>query len=94
VFIRCGGGYFDSVIAGGGADAASIEFPSHCPQRRFELKGPQMRIGRRSVYNGTLVNGREIESGKPVPLHDGDRVCLGAWTALTFHANVTRGGER
>ena len=123
-------GYFDGVIADGHVDAASIEFPSHYPERRFELKGPQMRIGRRSVSrklepeidlagpptdpgishlhavlvaqedgswsvldrgssNGTQVNGREIESGEPVPLHDGDRVCLGAWTALTFHSNLT-----
>jgi hypothetical protein len=120
--------YFDGVVADGHVDAASIEFPSHCPERRFELTGSQMRIGRRSVSrklepeidlagpptdpgishlhaaliaqedggwslldqgssNGTLVNGREIESGKPIPLQDGDRVCLGAWTALTFHAN-------
>ncbi|HYK32374.1 MAG TPA: FHA domain-containing protein [Streptosporangiaceae bacterium] len=123
-------GYFDDVIANGHVDAASIEFPSHFPERRFELKGPQMQIGRRSVSrklepeidlagpptdpgishehavllaqedgswsvldrgssNGTQVNGREIESGEPVPLHDGDRVCLGAWTALTFHSNLT-----
>jgi hypothetical protein len=123
-------GYFDGVIANGHVDAASIEFPSHYPERRFELKGSQMRIGRRSVSrklepeidlagpptdpgishlhavliaqedgswsvldrgssNGTQVNGREIESGEQVPLHDGDRVCLGAWTALTFHSNLT-----
>lgn len=122
--------YFDGVIADGHVDAASIRFPSHYPEQRFELTGSRMRIGRRSVSrklepeidlsgppadpgishlhavliaqedgtwavldrgssNGTLVNGREIESGKPVPLHDGDRVCLGAWTALTFHSNVT-----
>ena len=123
-------GYFDGVIANGHVDAASIEFPSQYPERRFELKGTEMRIGRRSVSrklepeidlagpptdpgishlhavliaqddgswsvldrdssNGTQVNGREIESGEPVPLHDGDRVCLGAWTALTFHSNLT-----
>jgi hypothetical protein len=119
--------YFDSVIADGHVDAASIEFPSHYPEQRFELKGTHMRIGRRSVSrklepeidlagpptdpgishlhavlvaqddgtwslldrgssNGTLVNGRELESGQPVPLRDGDRVCLGAWTALTFRS--------
>lgn len=117
--------YFDGVIADGHVDAASIEFPGHYPERRFELKGEQMRIGRRSVSrklepeidlagpptdpgishlhamliaredggwsvldqgssNGTQVNGREIESGQPVPLHNGDRVCLGAWTAVTI----------
>jgi pSer/pThr/pTyr-binding forkhead associated (FHA) protein len=37
--------------------------------------------------NGTLVNGNEIPQGEAVPLHDGDRIHLGAWTALT----ITRG---
>jgi hypothetical protein len=33
--------------------------------------------------NGTMVNGQEIASGVPVPLHDGDRIHLGAWTLIT-----------
>jgi hypothetical protein len=33
--------------------------------------------------NGTLVNGTEIPTGDPVPLRDGDRINLGAWTAIT-----------
>ncbi len=33
--------------------------------------------------NGTLVNGDEIAAGVPVPLHDGDRIHLGAWTLIT-----------
>jgi len=37
--------------------------------------------------NGILVNGTEIPPGEAVPLRDGDRIHLGAWTALT----VTRG---
>ena len=32
--------------------------------------------------NGTLVNGDEIPAGQAVPLHDGDVIHLGAWTAL------------
>ena len=32
--------------------------------------------------NGTVVNGSEIPPGQAVPLHDGDRVNLGAWTEL------------
>ena len=32
--------------------------------------------------NGTLVNGTEIARDKFVPLHDGDRIHLGAWTEL------------
>lgn len=35
--------------------------------------------------NGTLVNGREIVIGDKVSLHDGDRINLGAWTAITVH---------
>jgi pSer/pThr/pTyr-binding forkhead associated (FHA) protein len=34
--------------------------------------------------NGTLVNGAEIPTGERVPLHDGDRINLGAWTAITI----------
>ena len=32
--------------------------------------------------NGTAVNGNEIPQGQAVPLRDGDRVHLGAWTEL------------
>jgi serine/threonine protein kinase len=34
--------------------------------------------------NGTLVNGREVPQGQPVPLRDGDRINLGAWTRITI----------
>jgi hypothetical protein len=119
--------YFDSVIAAGGPDAASIQFPPYCPERRFQLTGEEVRIGRRSASrglepeidltgpptdpgishlhavlmaqpdgtwsvldpgssNGTQLNGAELETSTPVPLHPGDRVCLGAWTVLTIHA--------
>jgi FHA domain len=33
--------------------------------------------------NGTMVNGHDIATGVPVPLHDGDRIHLGAWTLIT-----------
>ena len=36
--------------------------------------------------NGTMVNGREIAAGKRVPLRDGDRIYVGAWTVLTVRA--------
>jgi hypothetical protein len=119
--------YFDSVVAAAGPDAAKLEFPVYCPERRFRLTAPEMRIGRRSVSrglapeidltgppldpgvshmhavlmvdadgswavldpgssNGTQVNGGDIASGVRVPLRDGDRVCVGAWTVLTIHA--------
>ena len=32
--------------------------------------------------NGTAVNGSEIPQGQAVPLRDGDRIHLGAWTEL------------
>jgi hypothetical protein len=32
--------------------------------------------------NGTTVNGGEIPHGQAVPLRDGDRIHLGAWTEL------------
>ena len=35
--------------------------------------------------NGTLVNGAEIAIGEQVRLQDGDRINLGAWTAITVH---------
>jgi FHA domain len=44
--------YFDSVVAAGGPDSASIEFPVYCPERRFRLSGAEMRIGRRSASRG------------------------------------------
>jgi predicted component of type VI protein secretion system len=36
--------------------------------------------------NGTQVNGSQVASGVPVPLRDGDRICLGVWTVLTVRA--------
>ncbi len=109
-----------------GPEGAAVTFPSYYAERRFQLVGNQMRIGRRSVSrglapeidltgppadpgisrlhavliatpdgnwavldpgsaNGTLVNGSEIGVGDQVPLHDGDRINLGAWTTITVH---------
>jgi pSer/pThr/pTyr-binding forkhead associated (FHA) protein len=36
--------------------------------------------------NGTFVNGSEIATGTRVPLHDGDRIHIGAWTLITVRA--------
>ena len=118
--------YYEQVQAVTGAEGAEVVFPSYCAERRFQLVGNQMRIGRRSVSrglspeidltgppadpgisrlhavliamadggwavldpgsaNGTLVNGSEIGTGDQVTLHDGDRINLGAWTAITVH---------
>jgi len=119
-------GYYDRVQAVTGPEGSAVTFPPYCAERRFQLVGNQMRIGRRSVSrglapeidltgppadpgisrlhavlialadggwavldpgsaNGTLVNGSEIGVGDQVPLHDGDRINLGAWTAITVH---------
>ena len=37
--------------------------------------------------NGILVNGKDVPPGEAVPLRDGDRINLGAWTVIT----ITRG---
>ena len=121
--------YYDHVQALAGPEGAAVTFPSYCAERRFQLVGNQMRIGRRSVSrglapeidltgppadpgisrlhavlittpdgswavldpgsaNGTLVNGTEIRTGDQVALHDGDRINLGAWTAITVHRGL------
>jgi FHA domain-containing protein len=38
--------YYDSVVAEGEIDANAHPFPPYCPERRFELKGDTVRIGR------------------------------------------------
>ena len=50
--VRSDRAYYESVVAAGGADAATIKFPEYCPERRFQLTGPQMRIGRISPSRG------------------------------------------
>ena len=44
--------YFEDVVAAGGPDSAALTFPDYCPERRFRLAGPEMRIGRRSASQG------------------------------------------
>ena len=118
--------YYERVQAVTGPEGSAVVFPSYYAERRFQLVGNQMRIGRRSVSrglapeidltgppadpgisrlhavlistpdgnwavldpgsaNGTLLNGSEIGVGDQVPLHDGDHINLGAWTAITVH---------
>jgi pSer/pThr/pTyr-binding forkhead associated (FHA) protein len=118
--------YYDTVQAATGADGTDIPFPPYCPERRFQLTGSEMRIGRRSPSrglepeidltgpptdpgisrlhavliaipdggwavldpgsaNGTQVNGTDIPTSQQVPLRDGDRISLGAWTTITIH---------
>jgi len=117
--------YYDSVQAVDDQEAASIRFPAYVPERRFELSGTEVRIGRRSVSrhiepeidltgpptdpgvsrqhavltagpdgswsvvdsessNGIRVNGKDVPPGGTVPLRDGDRIHLGAWTVITI----------
>ncbi len=35
--------------------------------------------------NGTWLNGRKIDKGDLVTLHEGDRINLGVWTAITVY---------
>lgn len=34
--------------------------------------------------NGIMVNGKDVPPGETVPLRDGDRIHLGAWTVITI----------
>jgi pSer/pThr/pTyr-binding forkhead associated (FHA) protein len=45
-------GYYETVLAASGPEAAGIDFPSYCPERRFRLSGSEVRIGRRSLSRG------------------------------------------
>lgn len=121
-------GYYDAMQAATGANGMDIPFPAYCPERRFQLAGREMRIGRRSPSrglepeidltgpptdpgisrlhavliatpdggwavldpgsaNGTQVNGADIPASQQIPLHDGDRISLGAWTTITIHTS-------
>ncbi len=35
--------------------------------------------------NGTCLNGRKIDKGDLITLHEGDRINLGVWTAITVY---------
>jgi len=117
--------YFDRMELKRGLTGPAVTFPAFSAERRFQLSGKQMRIGRRSAVrgvepeidlsgppvdpgisrlhllllsapdgswavldpgsaNGTLLNGREIAPGDMIPLREGDRINLGAWTAITL----------
>jgi hypothetical protein len=121
--------HYDAVRLQDGPDAADIAFPAYCPDRNFELIGPQMRIGRRSrsrglepeidltgppadpgvshlhavllslpdggwavvdpgSTNGTTLNDdpEPIKTDVPIPVRDGDRIHVGAWTTITVKA--------
>jgi DNA-directed RNA polymerase subunit RPC12/RpoP len=44
--------YYENVISSGAEDAARVPFPAYCTERRFQLTGTEMRIGRRSASRG------------------------------------------
>lgn len=44
--------WFEEVRARNGPDAAALEFPQFCPERRFPLSGRQLTVGRRSRSRG------------------------------------------
>jgi len=121
--------YHARMEAAADAEAESVTFPAYCPERRFELTGDEVLIGRRSrsrgvepavdltgppedaavshmhallvrtpagtwtvvdlgSANGTFVNEETdpIAANQPVPVADGDRIHVGAWTTLTLRA--------
>jgi hypothetical protein len=124
--VRADRAWFEEVRRRDGPDAAAVDFPRYCPDRRFELAGDQVAIGRRSRSRGTApeidLSGPPLDPGvsaqhalllarpdggwelvdldstngtsigdrtepipphTPVPLADGDRIRLGAWTTIT-----------
>ncbi|KAA2255212.1 FHA domain-containing protein [Solihabitans fulvus] len=61
--VRADRAYFDAVREQDGPDAATISFPTYCPNRVFSLTGQEIRIGRRSRSQGVTP---EIDlSGPP-----------------------------
>jgi len=44
--------YYERMRNESGPDAQQVAFPAYCPQRRFELTGTQLLIGRRSRSRG------------------------------------------
>jgi len=65
--VRADRAWFDEVRRREGSEAAEMEFPRYCPERRFELVGDQFAIGRHSRSRGTNP---EIDLGGP-PLDPG-----------------------
>jgi hypothetical protein len=55
--------YYEKVLGqADGPDAGAFAFPPYCPERRIPLTGQQVRIGRRSVSQGTVP---EIDLAEP-----------------------------
>ncbi|MDT5236637.1 MAG: hypothetical protein QOF47_2624 [Mycobacterium sp.] len=50
--VRANRSWFEEVRKRNGPDAATLEFPRYCPERRFILSGTQLAIGRRSPSRG------------------------------------------
>jgi hypothetical protein len=64
--------YYDRVLAAGGPDADTLDFPAYCPPRRFQLTGTEMRIGGRSVSRG-LDPRSTCPAHPPIPV---SRTCM------------------
>jgi hypothetical protein len=50
--VRADRSWFEEVRKRNGPDAAILEFPRYCPERRFVLSGARLAIGRRSRSRG------------------------------------------
>ena len=79
------GGVFPEVDLTGVADDPGVS-RRHATLRRA---GDGWELIDQGSTNGTRVNGAKdaIAPGTPVPLRDGDRIHLGAWTCLTLRRN-------
>lgn len=51
--VRADRPWFDEVRARNGPDAATLQFPMYCPERRFVLEQEKLTIGRRSRSRGS-----------------------------------------
>lgn len=78
--VRADRDWFDEVRARNGPDAATLEFPRYCGERRFRLTGDQLQIGRTSRSRGIHP---DIDLTGP-PLDPG---------VSTLHALLVRDGD-
>jgi len=47
--VRASRSHYDSIIARGVVESKDVEFPAEWPERSFQLAGPRLRVGRRSI---------------------------------------------
>jgi hypothetical protein len=50
--VRADRAWFEELLSQRGPDAAAVMFPLYCPERRFDLTGAQLVVGRRNRARG------------------------------------------